>query len=84
MHLCTDPSIYLPTYLPTYLSTHLSLHLSIHLSTYLIYLSFAGDIISEFAVAIDRKLKLPQLATVMHVYPAISIAVQQLAAEVRT
>lgn len=42
----------------------------------------AGDIISEFAVAIDRKLKLPQLATVMHVYPAISIAVQQLAAEV--
>lgn len=42
----------------------------------------AGEIISEFAVAIDRKLKLPALATIMHVYPAISIAVQQLAAEV--
>lgn len=33
-------------------------------------------------MAIDCQLKLPALATVMHVYPAISIAVQQLAADV--
>ena len=33
-------------------------------------------------VAISAKLKLPALAKVMHVYPAISLAVQQLAADV--
>ena len=42
----------------------------------------AGEIIAEFSVAISAKLKLPALAKVMHVYPAISLAVQQLAADV--
>ena len=31
----------------------------------------AGEIISEFALAIERKLKLPQLATVTRAHPAI-------------
>jgi len=42
----------------------------------------AGEIIGEFAVAVAQKMKLTALATIMHVYPAIGIAVQQLAAEV--
>ena len=75
------PSTHLSIYPSIYPSIYLSVHPSIHPS---IHLPIAGDIISEFAVAIDRKLKLPQLATIMHVYPAISIAVQQLAAEVRS
>ena len=41
----------------------------------------AGEIIGELALAIDRKLGLNALAGVVHVYPTLAIAIQQLAAE---
>ncbi|MEA2191829.1 MAG: hypothetical protein QOI73_1950 [Solirubrobacteraceae bacterium] len=41
----------------------------------------AGELIGELALAIDRKLKLTDLASVVHVYPTIALAVQQIAAE---
>jgi pyruvate/2-oxoglutarate dehydrogenase complex dihydrolipoamide dehydrogenase (E3) component len=41
----------------------------------------AGEVIGELALAIDRKLRLAQLATVIHVYPTIALAIQQIAAE---
>ena len=41
----------------------------------------AGELIGELALAIDRKLKLTDLASVVHVYPTIAIAVQQIAGE---
>jgi pyruvate/2-oxoglutarate dehydrogenase complex dihydrolipoamide dehydrogenase (E3) component len=41
----------------------------------------AGELIGELALAIDRKLKLADLASVVHVYPTIALAIQQLAAE---
>jgi len=41
----------------------------------------AGELIGELALAIDRKLKLADLATVIHVYPTIALAIQQIAAE---
>jgi len=41
----------------------------------------AGELIGELALAIDRKLKITDLAAVVHVYPTISLAVQQIAAE---
>lgn len=41
----------------------------------------AGDMIEEFALAIDHRLKLADLASTMHVYPTYAIGVQQLAAE---
>ncbi len=41
----------------------------------------AGELIGELALAIDRKLKLTDLASVVHVYPTIAVAVQQIAGE---
>jgi pyruvate/2-oxoglutarate dehydrogenase complex dihydrolipoamide dehydrogenase (E3) component len=41
----------------------------------------AGEFIGELALAIDRRLKLTDLASVVHVYPTISLAIQQIAAE---
>jgi len=41
----------------------------------------AGELIGELALAIDRKLKLTDLASVVHVYPTIALAIQQVAAE---
>ncbi|HVF79117.1 MAG TPA: FAD-dependent oxidoreductase [Solirubrobacteraceae bacterium] len=41
----------------------------------------AGEVIGELALAIDRKLKLTDLANVVHVYPTIAVAIQQLAGE---
>ncbi|HEV2774794.1 MAG TPA: NAD(P)/FAD-dependent oxidoreductase, partial [Solirubrobacteraceae bacterium] len=41
----------------------------------------AGELIGELALAIDRKLKLADLASVVHVYPTIALAIQQLAAQ---
>ncbi len=41
----------------------------------------AGELIGELALAIDRKLKLADLATLVHVYPTISLAIQQIASD---
>lgn len=41
----------------------------------------AGELISELALAIDRKLKLTELATLVHVYPTIALAIQQIASQ---
>ena len=41
----------------------------------------AGELIGELALAIDRKLKLTELASLVHVYPTIAIAIQQIAGE---
>ena len=41
----------------------------------------AGEVIGELALAIERKLKLADLASVVHVYPTIALAIQQLAGE---
>jgi len=41
----------------------------------------AGEVIGELALAIDRGLKLTELARVVHVYPTIALAIQQLAGE---
>ena len=41
----------------------------------------AGELIGELALAIERKLKLAELANVVHVYPTIALAIQQLAGE---
>ena len=41
----------------------------------------AGELIGELALAIDRKLKLTDLASLVHVYPTIAIAIQQIAGE---
>ena len=41
----------------------------------------AGEVINELALAIDRRLKLTELANVVHVYPTIALAIQQLAGE---
>lgn len=40
----------------------------------------AGEVIGELALAIEREMDLAELAGVVHVYPTISIAIQQLAA----
>ena len=42
----------------------------------------AGELASELSVAMAGKVKLPALASIMHAYPTISIALQQMAAEV--
>ncbi|MEJ7797514.1 MAG: FAD-dependent oxidoreductase [Solirubrobacteraceae bacterium] len=42
----------------------------------------AGELIGELALAIERTLKLTELANVVHVYPTIALAIQQIAAEV--
>ena len=42
----------------------------------------AGELVSEIAVAMAGKVKLPALASIMHAYPTVSIAIQQMAAEV--
>jgi pyruvate/2-oxoglutarate dehydrogenase complex dihydrolipoamide dehydrogenase (E3) component len=41
----------------------------------------AGELIGELALAIDRKLKLTDLSSLVHVYPTIAVAIQQLAGE---
>lgn len=41
----------------------------------------AGEFIGELALAIDRRLKLTDLASVVHVYPTIALAIQQIAGE---
>ena len=41
----------------------------------------AGEVIGELALAIDRRMKLADLATVIHVYPTIALAIQQVAGE---
>jgi pyruvate/2-oxoglutarate dehydrogenase complex dihydrolipoamide dehydrogenase (E3) component len=41
----------------------------------------AGELIGELALAIDRGLKLTDLASVVHVYPTIALAIQQVAAQ---
>jgi pyruvate/2-oxoglutarate dehydrogenase complex dihydrolipoamide dehydrogenase (E3) component len=41
----------------------------------------AGEMIHEFALAIEQRAKLNDLATFMHVYPTISTSVGQLAGE---
>ncbi len=43
----------------------------------------AGEIVHELSLAIDRRIKLGQLASSIHVYPTYAIGVQQLAAELR-
>ncbi len=43
----------------------------------------AGEIVHEFSLAIDERIKLSQLASSIHVYPTYAIGVQQLAAELR-
>ena len=43
----------------------------------------AGELISEISLAISAKVELSRLASVMHAYPTISIALQQMAAEVK-
>ncbi len=42
----------------------------------------AGEMIHEWSLALDRGLKLPQLAESVHVYPTYSIATQQMAVQV--
>jgi pyruvate/2-oxoglutarate dehydrogenase complex dihydrolipoamide dehydrogenase (E3) component len=41
----------------------------------------AGEMIHELALAIDRQLKLSEVASFIHVYPTMSTAIGQLAAE---
>jgi pyruvate/2-oxoglutarate dehydrogenase complex dihydrolipoamide dehydrogenase (E3) component len=41
----------------------------------------AGELIGELALAIDRRLKITELASLVHVYPTISLAIQQIAGE---
>jgi pyruvate/2-oxoglutarate dehydrogenase complex dihydrolipoamide dehydrogenase (E3) component len=41
----------------------------------------AGELIGELALAIERGLKLGDLAGVVHVYPTIALAIQQIAAQ---
>ena len=41
----------------------------------------AGEVIGELALAIDRRMKLTDLATVVHVYPTIALTIQQIAGE---
>jgi len=42
----------------------------------------AGELISEIGVAMKAKMSFDQLATVIHSYPAYSIALQMMASEV--
>jgi len=41
----------------------------------------AGEMITELALAINRDLKLSEIASLIHVYPTLSIGISQLAAE---
>jgi pyruvate/2-oxoglutarate dehydrogenase complex dihydrolipoamide dehydrogenase (E3) component len=41
----------------------------------------AGELIGELALAIDRRLKITELASLVHVYPTIALAIQQVAGE---
>jgi len=41
----------------------------------------AGELIGELALAIDQKLKITELASLVHVYPTIALTVQQIAGE---
>jgi pyruvate/2-oxoglutarate dehydrogenase complex dihydrolipoamide dehydrogenase (E3) component len=41
----------------------------------------AGELIGELALAIDRRLKIVDLASLVHVYPTIALAIQQIAGE---
>jgi pyruvate/2-oxoglutarate dehydrogenase complex dihydrolipoamide dehydrogenase (E3) component len=44
----------------------------------------AGDMLGEIALALERGLKLRDLADALHVYPTYALGIQQLAAEVAT
>ncbi len=44
----------------------------------------AGELITEFTLALERGLKLADLAQIMHVYPTYGMGVMRLAAEVST
>jgi pyruvate/2-oxoglutarate dehydrogenase complex dihydrolipoamide dehydrogenase (E3) component len=41
----------------------------------------AGEMIGELALAIHQRLNLSEIASVIHAYPTLSIAISQLAAE---
>jgi pyruvate/2-oxoglutarate dehydrogenase complex dihydrolipoamide dehydrogenase (E3) component len=41
----------------------------------------AGELIGELALAIDQKLRITELAGLVHVYPTIALAIQQIAGE---
>jgi pyruvate/2-oxoglutarate dehydrogenase complex dihydrolipoamide dehydrogenase (E3) component len=41
----------------------------------------AGELIGELTLAIDQRLKLTDLASLVHVYPTIALAIQQIAGE---
>lgn len=41
----------------------------------------AGELIHELALAIHQKLKLTDIASLVHVYPTVSVGIQQLAGE---
>ncbi len=41
----------------------------------------AGELIGELALAVERRMRLRELAGVVHVYPTIAVAVQQLAGD---
>ena len=43
----------------------------------------AGELVSEVGVAMAGGVKLQALASVIHAYPTYSIALQQIAAEVK-
>ena len=44
----------------------------------------AGEMISEFVMALQHGLKIRDLAETMHVYPSYSMAIQRVAADVAT
>lgn len=41
----------------------------------------AGELIHELALAVHKKMKLTELASLIHVYPTLSVSTQQLAGE---
>jgi pyruvate/2-oxoglutarate dehydrogenase complex dihydrolipoamide dehydrogenase (E3) component len=41
----------------------------------------AGEMIHEFALVIERRMKLSDLASFVHVYPTVSTAVGQIAGD---
>ena len=46
-------------------------------------LFFCPEIISEFSLALERKVRLDELSAAIHVYPSYSIGVMQAAAAFR-
>lgn len=52
-----------------------------HVTGAVICLEAAAELVNELAVAIEARLKLKDLASVIHVYPSFGFPLQQLAAE---